>query len=178
MKKVILLVALLLTTSLTFAQNKTNTKAPISQQENNQDKQFVVKAIQGGNAEIKKGMLARKKSTNAEIVRYGEMMEKDHHAVNNKLKETAQQKGYKISEQLSNDLQQSYNQLEKLDGSAFDKAYVSQMVNDHKKTIELFQQQANSGIDQDLKDIAISALPTLEKHLKQIVQLEQEIHNP
>ncbi|WP_430612509.1 DUF4142 domain-containing protein [Flavobacterium sp. JP2137] len=175
MKNIVLLAVFCFAATVTFAQQRTAANAPRSQQEMEYDEQFVTKAIAGGTAEMRKGALARKKSKNAEIIRYGEMMERDHHAVNSKLKETAQRRGDKISEQLPNNLQQSYNTLEKLDGLAFDREYVSQMVKDHRETIDLFQQQAKNGSDQDLKDIANSALPTLQEHLRQIEQLQKTI---
>jgi putative membrane protein len=56
--------------------------------------------------------------------------------------------------------------LEKLSGAQFDRAYMSEMVADHKKDVAEFRKQSTSGKDSDLKAFAAKTLPTLEDHLK------------
>ncbi|MDN3707379.1 DUF4142 domain-containing protein [Myroides ceti] len=176
MKKLILIAALMLATTTVFAQKTVTQKAKTEQTGTEQDIQFVMKALEGGNAEIKKGSLARSKSKNPEIVKYAEMMENDHHSVNGKLKQVAQQKGYKVSDILSTEAQQMYNSLNKMDGDAFDREFVNQMIADHLQAIELFKEQVANGTDQELKDLASSALPVLEIHLKEIERLQNNMN--
>lgn len=189
MKNLIFAVAGLLVTATTFAQTKETSKTQTShktntnkdqgtvQQGTEPDRQFVMKALEGGNAEIRKGALARSKSKNPEIVKYGDMMENDHHSVNEKLKQAAQQRGYKVSEQLSVETQKMYDNLNKMEGEAFDREFVTQMIADHRKAIEVFKQQAANGTDQELKKLASDALPTLEMHLKEIERMQSSMNN-
>jgi putative membrane protein len=58
------------------------------------------------------------------------------------------------------------DRLSKLHGAAFDKAYMRDMVADHKKDIADFQKEANSGQDPDVKNWASTTLPTLQQHLQ------------
>jgi putative membrane protein len=60
--------------------------------------------------------------------------------------------------------------LEKLSAGAFDRAYMDQMVVDHKKTIARFEGEAKSGKDPELKAFAAKTLPTLTDHLKMAEQ--------
>lgn len=61
--------------------------------------------------------------------------------------------------------QQHAERLGALSGAAFDKAYMDKMVQDHGKTIALFEQQAKGGKDAELKAFAAKTLPTLREHL-------------
>ena len=62
--------------------------------------------------------------------------------------------------------------LSALSGAAFDREYMSQMVKDHTAAVALFQGQATSGADADLKNWAAKTLPTLQHHL----QMAQSLH--
>lgn len=180
MKNLILSAALLLATTTAFAQKTDTAKTQSTkstQTANDQDRMFVMKALEGGNAEIMKGALARSKSKNTEIVKYGDMMENDHHSVNGKLKQAAQQRGYKVSDQLTAEAQKMYGALDKMEGEAFDREFVNQMIADHRQAIELFKQQAANGTDQELKNLAAGALPTLETHLREIERLQTTMNS-
>lgn len=177
MKILILSAALVFATTTTFAQKTETAKTQTAQKGTEQDRMFVMKALEGGNAEIKKGALARSKSKNPEIVKYGDMMENDHHSVNEKLKQVAQQRGYKVSDELTAEAQKMYSTLDKMEGEAFDREFVNQMIADHRQAIELFKQQAANGSDQELKNLAAGALPTLETHLREIERLQTTMNN-
>ena len=55
--------------------------------------------------------------------------------------------------------------LSKLKGKDFDSEFASYMVDDHKKDIAKYQEQANGAADQKVKDFANATLPVLQKHL-------------
>src|SRR5690606_26239294 len=180
MKKFILSAALVVATTTAFAQKteaaKTQTQQT-AQKGTEQDRLFLMKALEGGNAEIKKGALARSKSKNTEIVKYGDMMENDHHSVNGKLKQAAQQRGYKVSDHLTAEAQKMYTTLDQMEGEAIDREFVNQMIADHRHAIELFKQQLANGTNQELKNIAANDLPTLEKQLKEIERLQTKMNS-
>jgi putative membrane protein len=54
----------------------------------------------------------------------------------------------------------------KLQGAVFDKAYMKDMVADHKKDVAEFKHESMSAHDPDLKSWAGQTLPTLESHLQ------------
>jgi len=62
------------------------------------------------------------------------------------------------------------NRLQKLNGAAFDRAYMQAMVNDHVKDVDAFKKEANAGHDPEVKSFASTTLPTLEEHLQQARQ--------
>src|SRR6185437_1837064 len=58
------------------------------------------------------------------------------------------------------------DRLSKLNGAAFDKAYMKNMVSDHKEDVAKFKKESTSGKNADLKAWAGKTLPTLQDHLK------------
>jgi len=171
-KKIIVLLVLFGTAYVHAQQTRTTKKQPEAGMVQQQDHDFVMKALEGGNAEIMKGTLAKTNSTSPQIMEYGKMMEQDHHSVNEKLREMARKKGYNVNDKLSSDAQQQFDKLKNLHGTDFDREFVTQMVSDHHKAIELFTQQSERGQNAELKTFASEALPKLRDHLTRIEQLQ------
>jgi putative membrane protein len=71
--------------------------------------------------------------------------------------------------------QQAVAQLSQLQGAEFDKAYIRQEVQDHEKAVSLFEKEAKSGQDAQLKNFAETTLTTLKDHLKQAQDLERNL---
>jgi putative membrane protein len=65
---------------------------------------------------------------------------------------------------LTSDLQSKYDQLSKLDGAEFDRAYMKQTVEDHDRDVGDFQKEAKEGKDSQLKSFANQTLPTIKQH--------------
>jgi putative membrane protein len=138
------------------------------------DKTFAEKAAQGGLTEVKLGQLAQEKSSNPKIKDFGDKLVRDHTKANDELKQIAAEKGVKLPGDLSAEQKQHYAKLDKLNGAAFDKAFIDHMVNDHQKDIGEFQKEAGSGKDAAIKEFAGSTLPTLKEHLKIAQDLSNE----
>jgi putative membrane protein len=58
------------------------------------------------------------------------------------------------------------DQVSKLKGIEFDRAYTKDMVSCHEKAIEQFEIEAKNGMDTEVKAWAEKWLPTLREHLK------------
>ncbi|MBO9675676.1 MAG: DUF4142 domain-containing protein [Sphingobacteriaceae bacterium] len=72
-----------------------------------------------------------------------------------------------INDATETEVTQAIDQLKKLSGSSFDKAYVEMMVLDHQKAVDLFEKASQSS-DVDVKAYAVKYLPILKKHLKHV----------
>jgi len=55
-------------------------------------------------------------------------------------------------------------ELSGLSRAEFDKAYMKEMLKDHKKDISAFKKEAEQGQDADVKNWAAKTLPTLQEH--------------
>src|SRR3954453_5331901 len=95
------------------------------------DKTFVMNAAMGGMAEVELGKLAEQKASSESVKQFGQKMVADHGKANEELKSVAATQKIDIPVSLSSKHQAVIDRLSKLSGSAFDKAYVKEMVKDH-----------------------------------------------
>ena len=130
------------------------------------DKTFMHKAAIGGMAEVEMGNLAQQKATSEQVKQFGARMAQDHSKANDELKQIAGSKGVALPTSLDKKSQDTMDKMKKLSGPAFDKAYMSDMVADHKHDIADFEKEAKGGKDADVKGFAAKTLPTLQEHLK------------
>jgi len=129
------------------------------------DSQFAMKAAAGGMAEVELGNLALKNASSADVKAFAQKMIDDHSAANEKLKQIAGKDNISLPSSVGAKEKANYDRLAKLQGAAFDHAYMQDMVKDHKTDVAEFQKEANSGKSSDLKTFASETLPTLKQHL-------------
>jgi len=139
------------------------------------DSTFADKAAQGGMAEVKLGELAKEKASSQAVKDFGQRMVHDHTRINDDLKSLASKKGITLPTSLDSKDQTTYDRLNNLSGTAFDKAYMRDMVSDHRADINEFKREANDGTDPDMKAFATRALPILEEHLKAAESTESHV---
>jgi len=137
------------------------------------DKQFAEKAAIGGLAEVQMGNLAQQKAASDQVRQFGMRMVQDHTKANDELKQVASNKGIQLPTALDSKHQKKMEKLSKMTGAEFDKAYMDDMVSDHKEDVSEFKKEANGGKDADLKAFAAKTLPTLQEHL----QMAQSTHD-
>ncbi len=135
------------------------------------DAAFYRKATEGGLAEIDGGMLAQQLSKNPSIVRFGEMIVKDHTAANHALREFAATNHVDLPTAPATVDSAKKIALQKLSGDAFDKAYIEWQILSHKDAIALFKEESASGDDIDAKRFASNTLPTLQAHLASLLAM-------
>ena len=129
-----------------------------------QDKQFILSAASSGMYEAQAGQLAVQKTTADKIRQLAQNLVDDHTKVNDQLKALAQGKGVTIPTGLNPDHQGMLDQLNKLDGTAFDSEYLRQQAAGHRAAVDLFQNETIWGTNSDIKQFASNTLPTLQKH--------------
>ena len=148
------------------SSSTSNMKAGTSASVPAADKAFVEKAAVGGMAEVQMGKMAQQKGSSDQVKQFGGRMVDDHSKANDELKQIASAKGIALPTDLDAKHKSKMDKMEKLSGAQFDRAYMDDMVADHKEDVAEFKKQASSGKDSDLKAFAAKTLPTLEDHLK------------
>jgi putative membrane protein len=139
------------------------------------DQAFVMDAALAGMAEVEHGKLATGKATNANVKAFGEQMIADHTKAGTELKTLAASKSLTWPVSLDPTHQAIHDNLAKLSGTAFDRAYMQGMVADHQKAVADFTTEANAGKDPEVKAWATKTLPTLQMHLKMAQDLQKEV---
>src|SRR5207237_4403162 len=112
------------------------------------DKKFIKDAADGGLAEVELGQLAASKGSSDEVKKFGQRMVDDHGKANDQLKQLASSKGVDLPSEPSAKNKATKDRLSKLSGEQFDKAYMTDMLQDHKKDIAAFRRESTSGHDQ------------------------------
>lgn len=128
------------------------------------DSSFVMEAAVGSMLEVEAGNLAQQNASNQRVKDYGAMMVRDHGQANNELKSLVSARGVMLPDSLPAAQRKHIESMRKLTGKAFDTHYVSMMKDDHRKDIEKFEKEANSGKDTEIKNWASKTLPTLKMH--------------
>jgi putative membrane protein len=134
------------------------------------DKAFVRKALEGGMTEVQLGQLAAQKSSNPDVKQFGQKMVDDHTKLGDQMKQVAEQMNIKPPDSLSSKDKANVAKLSALDGDAFDKAYIKDMVKDHKSDDNDFKMEAQSTQNPQLKQMVMQSDQTIESHLQQIAK--------
>ena len=139
------------------------------------DYKFVCDAAMAGAMEVDLGQAAADKASDPGVRDFGKRMVADHQKAGDELKALVAQKGATVMDTPGKKDEKTAEHLKSLSGTEFDKAYVKQMVDDHKEVVKAFQQAANKSDDQDLKAWAAKTLPTLQSHLAAAQSLQTTV---
>jgi putative membrane protein len=141
----------------------------------NDTKDFAKEAATGGMMEVQLGNIAMKNSATQSVKDFGKMMVDDHTKINDQLKDLASKKNVDLPTMVTSDQQKDIDKLSKKTGTDFDKAYVSMMVDDHKKDIAAFKKNGDKLTDADFKTFIMNSLPTLQKHLDAVEAIKKKM---
>ena len=159
--------AALLLSGPAFAQHQVaapqrNAAAP--RELSQKDMEFMKNAAMGGMAEVELGKLAQQRAHSSDVKSFGDRMVRDHSRANDQLTNIAKDRGAQLPQQLDAEHLSMRDRLAKLQGEAFDRAYIKAMVADHDKDMKEFRRAAQTGQDRELKRFARETLTVVEQH--------------
>jgi putative membrane protein len=137
------------------------------------DTNFILAAAQGGMTEVKLGELASTNGMRDDVKNFGQMMVKDHSAINDDLKALAVQKGVTLPDSLDAKHQAMVDKLTALTGSEFDDAYINGMIKAHQKDAKAFKAEAAATQEADIKSFLDKSIPIVEAHLEHIKAMKK-----
>ncbi len=138
------------------------------------DKEFLHKAAEGGMMEVQLGQLAADKATDPEVKAFGQKMVTDHSALNASMKPIAERMGVKVPDHLNRKDQGTYNKMNALSGTDFDKAYVKDMVMDHHQDLRAFGNEAKTVKDPELKAAVEHGHDVIKEHSEMIDKMAED----
>jgi putative membrane protein len=151
-------------TSATSASTDANSNA--GGQMSSSDQQFVTEAANGGMKEVELSNYVAQKTQSMEVRQLAERIAQDHSTANSELKSAAQQDNGNIPASMDEKAMQELDHFKKMSGTKLDQMYVQHMIEDHKKDIAKFQEEASGGTSRQVKAFAQKTLPTLQEHLQ------------
>ena len=139
------------------------------------DKHFLSDAAEGGLAEVELGQLAASKASSQTVKDFGQKMVDDHSKANEELKDCAQKLGVSIPDHISATEMAQKAKLSAYSGAHFDRAYIADMLKDHRQDVAAFKREANGGQNAEIKEFASKTLPTLEEQLRLAEKAQREL---
>jgi putative membrane protein len=133
------------------------------------DSVFIQTAGSVGLLQVKLGKLAQKQGSSPSVVEFGQRMVADYSKANQELAAAAKQAAFPAPSLMRQD-QQLFDRFSRMGRSSFDKAYMSEMVKQHGDEVRLFQQEAEAGRVQSLKQVASRMLPDMQQRLSLATQ--------
>ena len=139
------------------------------------DKEFVIKAGQGGIAEVSMGRMAMEKASHADVKAFGQRLVTDHGMANQELATLATIKGLALGTEPGKEQKEAAEHLSKVSADDFDRMFVKHMVEDHDADVKAFENASRTAQDADLRAFAAKTLPTLQDHLRQIREIQSKL---
>jgi putative membrane protein len=128
------------------------------------DSVFIQTAGSVGLLQVKLGQLAEKKGSSPAVLEFGKRMVTDYSKANEELKAAAKAAGFPAPVLVRQD-QQTFDLFNRTGRSSFDKAYMTEMVEQHREEMRLFKGESAGGRVQSLKQLAARMLPETEQRL-------------
>src|SRR5258707_6054492 len=118
------------------------------------DTDFLAQAATSGNAEVKLSELAAKQAGDDKVKAFAQKLVKEHTVLNDKLADAGRGLKFGVVLALEKETKATYDRLSKLQGAEFDREYLKQMIDDHEKAVTLFEREAKTGANADVKKFA------------------------
>lgn len=128
------------------------------------DKTFVMNAGHSDAAEMSMAMMAKSKSKNPTVLRYADMMIKEHKMMHAELKKVAMDKATVPDKPNAKQMAMA-NKLKAMSGMAFDKAYMQANVMGHKEAYMNATKGAKMASDPAIKAFFAKGAPKIKMHL-------------
>lgn len=139
-----------------------------------EDAEFMVNAAEISLEEIQLGQLAQTRGSASHVKDLGKMMVTEHQKAFAELQVLASAKQITIPTTLTDDGKETYNNLMNTKASNFDKEYADMMVNGHKDAISAFEEASTDAKDPDIRNWALSTLPSLRQHLDMSIACQKK----
>jgi putative membrane protein len=133
---------------------------------NNQDKLFVRQAALGNRAEIELGKQAASKSGSQSVKDYATRMQTEHSSSRDQLLKAGKPAKVDIPRDLDPEHLRVRDELSKLSGAEYDKAYLTAQIRDHQKTANLLLWHLSYGQNAELIRYSAETLPNVLDHLE------------
>jgi putative membrane protein len=151
------------------------TTAPQARSEAVNDSAFIRQALTGNVLEVRLGRLAQTKATNAAVKQFAQRMVTDHTTMQSQWGALAARAGLPSGVSLDPTQEQAARQLEQQSGVAFDRAYMSAMLQNHQQDLDLFQRQGTTADAPEVRQLAATGVTTIQQHLNMARQVGSQI---
>jgi putative membrane protein len=137
------------------------------------DKSFLKQAALADVTEIELGKLAASKGSTPAVREFGTKMANEHQQANEELQKLAAKQGVEVVNALDTKHKGKVDKMAKLDGAAFDKAFLKDQVRQHRQDMADYQAEVQGGSDPTVKNFANRVLPMVQADAQMAKNLEE-----
>jgi len=139
------------------------------------DSGFIREAASLNLLEVRLGMLAEQRSSNTAVKQFAKQVAFSHSTMEQEWTSLAAQNRLLTSVALNSIQQQSVDQLSKLSGADFDRAYMNAVVANHEQDAGTLQRISTNAQSAAVKQLAAKDLATTQEHLSQARQVASQV---
>jgi len=129
------------------------------------DLQFLQAAANNCAWKMNLGDLAKKQAASNEVKKYGEKMATDHGQYYQELNRLADRKGVAFAADSDQVRKNTFVFLSQEYGAAFDRNYISLMIDDNQRDLSLYRKEAEKGHDEEIRAFAANIIKKLESYV-------------
>jgi putative membrane protein len=135
--------------------------------------EFLHKALKGDNSEIMLGQLAADHAFSPAVRDYGRTLVRDHQQARDEVLRVGRRFRLDDTRAAVPEAYREQRDLSRMHGPRFDREFINYMVDDHRKDVEDFKDEARERHGA-VSELARRQLPTLRKHLDMALELQRE----
>lgn len=142
------------------------------------DRQFLQDALNISAFQETMGEIAVRQAAGKDFKEYGRDMAETHSRIRRGLEELAARRGLKLSASIDPVRQNTMRVLSQEYGAAFDRSYISLMIDENRRAAVLYRQMAESAADRDLREFASRTGPELEEYVRRAEKILSDLPFP
>jgi len=160
---------------LGFASCDNDDDEPILTTVNQQDRNFGLSASQFINAQIAFGQLALDNGQDDSVLEYAQLIKDENSASKTEFTGILDSNDVDMSEGISTQMQTKFDELELLEGEAFDEAFIDFQIEELDNAISMFENQVDNGENFTIKGFAEKTLSAIKSNRNKAVVVRTEI---
>jgi len=135
------------------------------------DKDFFHEATTDNVLEVQLGQLAERRAQNSAVRQFAQRLVADHTKQQNEWLSMASNNGLGFTPGMGKNHRKKLTKLQKVNGRDFDRAFMTQMVQDHKDYIDYFEKEGRAAHSNQVRRLVERDLPILRNHFNQAKQV-------
>jgi putative membrane protein len=135
------------------------------------DSRFIREVTADNMLEASLGQLAERRAENSEIRQFAQRMVADHNKLQNDWMDMASRNGMAFRTGFGRHHRKKLEQLQKLSGREFDRAYMTLMVQNHRDYVNYFRKEGRAANSAPVRNLVSAGLPMLEQHWSMAKQI-------
>ena len=144
----------------------------------NDDLLFLQEAFVSSTWKATLGRLAQTQAASADVKRYGERMYLDHDQYVQALKGLADRRGFSLVTVENKVNSNTLAFFSREYGAAFDRNFISLMMDDNQRDVSLYRNEAEKGRDSDIKSFAAGLVKKMEQYVRMAENILRELPQP